>query len=148
MKFKHVVNQVEDLKFVSFKISELEKLAREHEWKRKYAGHRNTYSVLAYIFASVTIIYGFYKLARCVFPYCRTSTALKAITASTMEHFGLTAESSGRGNIVNINIKNSNESIASNPEEVPLRTFENVTNIRETGEVRRSSRLKSTKFNF
>jgi hypothetical protein len=27
MKFKHVINQVEDLKFASFKISELEKLA-------------------------------------------------------------------------------------------------------------------------
>jgi hypothetical protein len=31
MKFKHVVNQVEDQKFASFKISELEKFAREHE---------------------------------------------------------------------------------------------------------------------
>jgi hypothetical protein len=98
--------------------------------------------------ASIAIIYGLYKLARCVFPYCKTSTALKAIAVSITEHFELTAESSGRGNIVNINIKNSNESIARHSEEIPLHTFENVTNLKETGEVHRSRRLKSTKSHF
>jgi hypothetical protein len=148
MKFKHVVNQAEDLKFASFKISELEKLAREHEWKSKYAGYHTTYSVFAYIFSSIAIIYGLYKLVRCVFPYCKTNTALKATAASTTEHLGLTTESSGRGNVVNINIKTSNESIASHPEEIPLRTFEQATNLRETGEVRRSRRLKPSKSHF
>jgi hypothetical protein len=57
MKFKHVANQVEDLKFASFKISELEKLARQREWKSKYAGYHTTYSVLAYIFTSIIIIH-------------------------------------------------------------------------------------------
>jgi hypothetical protein len=58
MKFKHVVNQVDDLKLASFKISELEKLARDHEWKRRYSGYHITHSVLAYIFSSIVIIYG------------------------------------------------------------------------------------------
>jgi hypothetical protein len=78
MKFKHVVHQVEES--ASFKISELEKL--------KYSGYHTTYSVLAYIFISIDMIYGL----RFLFPYCKTNTALKAIAASTKEHLGLTTE--------------------------------------------------------
>jgi adenosylmethionine-8-amino-7-oxononanoate aminotransferase len=81
------------LKFASFKISELEKLAREHEWKSKYAEYHTAYSLLAFIFTSVVIIYVLYKLVRFVFPYCKTNTALKAIAASTTEHLGSTTES-------------------------------------------------------
>jgi hypothetical protein len=92
VKFKYVVHQVEDLKFASFKISELEKLATEHEWKNKYSGYHTTYSVLAYIFISIDMKYGLYKLVRFLFPYCKTNTALKAIAASTKEHLGLTTE--------------------------------------------------------
>lgn len=148
MKFKHVVNQVEDLKFASFKISELEKLAREHEWKNKYTQYHTTYSVFAYIIVSIVVIYGLYKLVKFVFPRCKANTALRAIAASTTEHFGLTTESGGRGNVVNINIKTSNESIASNPEKIPLRTLDELTNLKEKGEVRRSRRLRSTKSHF
>jgi hypothetical protein len=87
VKFKHVVHQVDDLKFASFQISELEELAVEHEWKNKYSGYHTTYSVLAYIFTSIDMIYGLYKLVRFLFPYCRTNTAVKATAASTKEHY-------------------------------------------------------------
>jgi hypothetical protein len=148
MKFKHIVNQVEDLKFASYKISELEKLAREHEWKSKYTGYHTTYSVLAYLFTSIVTIYGIYKLVRFILPYCKRSATLKAIAASTTEQFGLTTEASGRGNIVNINIKTSNESISSLPEDIPLRNLEQNTDLKETGEVRRSRRVRHVKSYF
>jgi hypothetical protein len=103
---------------------------------------------LAYILTSIVIVYGLYKLVRFLFPYCKRNTALKTIAASTTEHLGLTAESSGRGNVVNINIKTSNESIASHPEEISLRNLEQVTSFGETGEVRRSRLIKSSKSYF
>jgi hypothetical protein len=95
MKFKPVVNQVEDLKFASFKISELEKLAREQEWKSEYSGYHTTYSVLAHIYTSIVIIYGLYKLVPFLFPYCKKNAALKAIVDST-------TEASERGKIFSI----------------------------------------------
>jgi hypothetical protein len=42
MKFKHVVTHMEDLKYASFKISELEKIAREHEWEHKHTAYHET----------------------------------------------------------------------------------------------------------
>jgi hypothetical protein len=81
---------------------------------------------------------------RFIFPYCKRITALQAIAASTTEHLGLTTESSGRGNVVNINIKTSNESIASHP----LRNLGQVTNFGEAGEVRRSRQIGSSKSYF
>jgi hypothetical protein len=148
MKFKHVVNQVDELKLASFKISELERLARDHEWKRKYAGYHTTHSVLAYVSCSIVITYGLYKLLRYLYSYCKRNTTLKAIATSTTEHLGLNTEANGRGNIVNINIKTSNESIASLPEEIPLQTSDQVTSLGDTREVRRSRRIKTPKSYF
>lgn len=62
MKFKHTVTHVEDLKYASFKISVLEKLTREHEWKNKHAQYRETYSALTHITLSIFKLYGLYKL--------------------------------------------------------------------------------------
>jgi hypothetical protein len=88
------------------------------------------------------------KLIRYLYFYCKKNTALKAIAASTTEHLGLTTEASGRGNIVNINIKTSNESIASLPEEIPLQTSEQATSLGETREIRRSRRIRTPKSCF
>jgi hypothetical protein len=95
------------------------------------------YSVLAYIVTSIVTIHKLYKLVRFLFPYCKTNTALKAISA-------FTTGASGRGNIlvVIINIKTSNESIASHPKEIPLQTLEQVTDLGETEEVSSSRRIK------
>jgi hypothetical protein len=81
------------------------------------------------------------QISKVLYPYCKKNAALKAIVDST-------TEASGRGNIVNINIKTSNESITSHPEDIPPRTFEQVTNPGEIGEVRRSRRVKSPKSYF
>jgi hypothetical protein len=73
MKFKHVVTHVEDLKYASFKISELEKLTREQEWKNKHTQHHKTYSILVYIALSILMTYGLYKLGKFVAHRCRTN---------------------------------------------------------------------------
>jgi hypothetical protein len=127
MKFKYVVTHVEDLKYASFKISELEKLTREQEWKNKHTQHHKTYSILVYIVLSILITYGLYKLGKFLAHRCRTNKTIQAIAASTADHLGLTTESSGTGSIVNISIKTSNESIATNPEAIPLRDLEGAT---------------------
>jgi hypothetical protein len=64
MKLKHVVTHMKDLKFVSYKISELENLSREKEWKWKHIQYHKTYSVLTYISMAVIILYGLYRLAK------------------------------------------------------------------------------------
>jgi hypothetical protein len=64
MKFKHIVTHAEDLKYASFKISELEKLTREQEWKNKHMLSHKTYSALVYIVLTILTLYGIYKLGK------------------------------------------------------------------------------------
>jgi hypothetical protein len=73
---------------------------------------------------------------------------LRAIAATTTDHLGLSTESSGTGNIVHINIKTSNESLAVNPEAIPLQDLEGASTHENTPEIRRSKRIKTQKSYF
>jgi len=54
----------------------------------------------------------------------------------------------GSGNVVNINIKSSNESLALAPEDIPLRTLPPSGNKDAESETRTSRRLRSTRSYF
>jgi uncharacterized membrane protein YvbJ len=104
--FKHVVSHLDDLKIASRRISD-EHMIREQEWKRLHTSSHNTYSALIYVCLLLIVLYVLYKLynffknkARCV----------KAIT-----------DANGSGNVVNIKIHTSNESLAVAQEDVPSR---------------------------
>jgi hypothetical protein len=47
--FKHKVSHLDGLKIASHKISEVEHMDMEQEWKRLHATSHNSYSVLVYI---------------------------------------------------------------------------------------------------
>jgi hypothetical protein len=47
--FKHVVSHLDDLKIASLRISDVEHMSREQEWKRLYTSSHNTYSALVYV---------------------------------------------------------------------------------------------------
>jgi capsule polysaccharide export protein KpsE/RkpR len=137
MKFKHIVTHVEDLKYASFKISELEKSTREQEWKNKHMLSHKTYSALVCIVLSILTLYGLYKLGQFVAKHCKSSKTLQAIAATTTDHLGIFTESSGTGNTVNTNIKTSNESLAVNPEAIPLQNLDVASTHESTPELRR-----------
>jgi hypothetical protein len=88
----------------SHRISEVENLIKEQEWKRLHTASHNTYSFLVYVCLIAIGLYLFYKLYDC----CKRK--LKCIKAIT--------DTNGSGN-VNIKIYTSNESLAVSQEDVP-----------------------------
>jgi hypothetical protein len=147
MKLRHIVTHMEDLKFASYKISELEKVAKEKEWKWKHTQYHKTYSALMYISNTAIILYGLYRLTKVIVKRWRKCTPLRAITA-TAEHLSLPAEASGNGNVINISIKTSNESLAGNSEMIPLQDVEKGSRRDSTSDIRRSKRVKTSKSYF
>jgi hypothetical protein len=63
MKLRPTVMHI-DLKCANYRISELEKLAAEQEWKRKHFEYHNTYSILMYVAITIIILYGLYRFIR------------------------------------------------------------------------------------
>jgi len=105
--FKHIVSLLDDLKIASHRISDVENMIREQEWKRLHTSSHNTFSALVYICIILIWIYVLYKMCNC---FKDKVSCVKAIT-----------DTNGSGNVVNIKIHTSNESLAMAQEDVPLR---------------------------
>jgi len=129
--FKHIVSHLDDLKVASRRISEVEHMIREQEWKRLHTVSHNTYSVLVYVCLLILALYILYKVYTC---FKNRVHCIKAIT-----------DANGSGNVVNIKIHTSNESLALTQEDVPLRDLN-----AQSPEVapRRSNRLRLAKSCF
>jgi hypothetical protein len=133
---------MKDLKFASYKISELENLSKEKEWKWKHLQYHKTYSVIMYII----ILYGLYQLTKFLVTL-RNCKALRAITAKA-ECLSLPVEVSGTGNVINTDIKTSNESLSRSSEAIPLRDIEDGSRRDSTPDLRRSQQGKTNKSYF
>ena len=129
--FKHIVSHLDDLNVASRRISDVENMIKEQEWKRLHTASHNTYSVLVYVCLLVLVLYILYKLYNC---FRFRVPCMKAIT-----------DANGSGNIVNIKIHTSNESLAVAQENVPLR---DLTTQSPEITSRRSNRLRSAKSCF
>ena len=129
--FKHVVSHLDDLKMASRRISEVENMIREQEWKRLHASYHNTYSVLVYICLVLIGFYILYKLYNCV------KVKVNCVKSLT--------DSNGSGNVVNVKIHTSNESLAMAQEDVPLRELNSQS---PDAKPRRSHRLRTAKSCF
>jgi hypothetical protein len=129
--FKHIVSHLDDLKMASHRISEVEYMIKEQQWKQLHTASHNTYSVLVYVCLITIGLYVLYKLYNC---FKNKVPCIKAI-----------ADTNGSGNIVNIKIHTSNESLALAQEDVPLRELNSST--AET-KPRRSHRLRASKTCF
>jgi hypothetical protein len=73
----------------------------------------------------------------------RVAGALKRITQVEAN-----PESVGSGNVININIKTSNESLASSPENIPLRALKPTDSKTGEPETRPTHRLRSSRSYF
>jgi len=111
--FQHIVSNLDDLKIASHRISEVENMIKEQEWKRLHTSSHNTYSVLVYVCLVLIVFYILYKLYNCCKGKIRCA---KTITNTT-----------GSGNVVNIKIHTSNDSIAMTQDNVPLRELNSPT---------------------
>jgi hypothetical protein len=145
MKFKHIVSHLDDLKYASFKVSDLEKEVKEQEWKNKHLSSHVSYSVMVYIVLVLISLYALYKLYKYVRGWWTGSGGLKALTAPILEARASTGPG-GLGNTVNINIKTSNDSLVADSEAIPLR--DSVQSLKEETPTRRSLRPRLTKSYF
>jgi hypothetical protein len=146
MRLKPTLTNMEDLKYASYRISELEKLATEQEWKRKHFQYHNTYSVLMYITVTIIVLYGLYRLVKWVITRWKNCRMLKQINTSSEQKLSLPMGTSGTGNVINIKIKTSNESLAMNPEAIPLQEIGGGSGNSSPRQPRRSSRIRKTYF--
>jgi hypothetical protein len=148
MKLKPTVTHIEDLKYSSYRISELEKLAAEQEWKRKHFEYHNTYSILMYLAITIIILYGLYRFIRWLITRWRNGKLLRKVCASSEQTLSLHMGASGSGNVVNIKIKTSNESLAMSPEAIPLKSMDGGSGSSSPRELRRSTRTGTRKTYF
>jgi len=81
-------------------------MIKEQEWKRLHTVSHNKYSVLVYVCLSLLVLYILYKVYNCL------KTRVHCVKAFT--------DANGSGNVVNIKIHTSNESLALTLEDVPL----------------------------
>jgi hypothetical protein len=125
------MSHLDDLNVASRRISDVENVIKEQEWKRVHMSAHNMYSALVYICLILIGLYVLYKLYNC---FKDKVSCVKAI-----------ADTNGSGNVVNTKIYTSNESLAMAQEDVPLCEL----NL-QTPEVkpRRSNRLRTSKSCF
>jgi hypothetical protein len=128
---------VEDLKYAILKVSELERKIKEQERKHKHGVYHKTYSTIAYISVTLIALYGIYKLGKSILKRWQVNKTMRAITG-TISDISSSLKAGGSGNIANINIKTSNESLSGNPEAVPLQELEGSSVRGNTPELRRS----------
>ena len=129
--FKHIVSHLDDLKIAFRRISDVENMIREQEWKRLHTSSHNTYSALVYICLILIGLYILYKLYNC---FKDRVCCVRAIT-----------DNNGSRNVVNIKIHTSNESLAMAQEHVPLRDLNSQT---PESIPHRSIRLRTSKSCF
>ena len=128
--FKHIVSHLDDLKIASCRICDVETMIREQEWKRLHTSAHHTYSALVYICLLFIGLYILYKLYACL---KSKVSCVKSLTDAT-----------GSGNVVNIKIHMSNETLAM-AQDMPLRELNSRT---PDAKSRRSNRLRTSKFCF
>ena len=110
LNFRETVSHADDLKYVGVKIKDLEKHIQEHEWKEKHSIIYHGYSIGLYVIVGLFCLYVAYRVLRCMLSkrLCRGVVGALILTHQTRAN----PEFTGSGNIVNINIKTSNESLS------------------------------------
>ena len=64
--FKHIMPHLDDLRIASHKVSDVENVIREQEWKRLLITAHNTYSALVCICLISIVLFVIYKVYNCL----------------------------------------------------------------------------------
>ena len=146
LNFRQTVSHAEDLKYAGIKVKDLERHVLEHEWREKHSTQHHGYSIVLYIVVSMVFLYILVRLVLCIKSkgLCRRVAGALKIHSSSDEDPRVT----GSGNVVNINIKTSNESLALASEDIPLRTLPPSDSKNVESDARTSRRLRSSRSYF
>jgi hypothetical protein len=146
LNFRQTVSHADDLRYAGVKIRDLEKHILEHEWREKHSIMHHGYSIALYIFVVIVCLYVVVHLMLCLKSkgLCRRVAGVLKVHSTTDANPG----AAGSGNVVNINIKTSNESLAVAPENIPLRTLPPLGNKEAESETRTSRCLQSSRSYF
>jgi hypothetical protein len=127
-------------------VGELEKRVLEHEWREKHSVLHHGYSIALYVFVTLISLYTAMRIIIC----CKAKGACRRVVGALRLHCSsdLNPDSGGLGNVFNINIKTSNESIARVTENMPLRTLPPSGDKDAESETRASRRLRSNRSIF
>jgi hypothetical protein len=74
---KNITSHLDDLRYTSRKVSELEKHIKQQEEADYQVIKHHTYSIFAYFVVSVICIYLMYKLLRCIMLYCNVTVCTR-----------------------------------------------------------------------
>jgi hypothetical protein len=91
-----------------------------------------------YVAITAIIFYGLYRLTKWLMTRWRKCKILGEIIASSEQRLSLPMGASGTGNVVNIKIKMTDESLAINPEAIPLQNIDGGFGKISPQELRRS----------
>jgi nucleoside diphosphate kinase len=146
LNFRQTISHAEELKYAGIKVKDLERHILEHEWKEKHSSQHHGYSIVLYIVVSMVFLYIFVRLVLCIKSkgLCRRVAGALKIHSSSDE----TPRVTGSSNVVNINIKTSNESLALASEDTPLRTLPPSDSKTVEPDARPSRRLRSSRSYF
>lgn len=114
LNFRQTVSHADDLRYAGIKVRDLEKHVLEHEWREKHLTSHHGYSIVLYTLITLVVLYVIIRLILCLY----SKGTCRRMAGAFKSH---TSPDASSGNVVNINIKTSNESLALAPENVPLR---------------------------
>ena len=114
LNFRQTVSHADDLRYAGIKVRDLEKHVIEHEWREKHSVVHHGYSIILYILIVLVCLYIVVRVILCL----RAKGTCQRVAGALKFHSAPEAPS---GNVVNINIKTSNESLALPLENTPLR---------------------------
>jgi len=146
LNFQHIVSHADDLRYAGVKVGELEKRVLEHEWREKHSVLHHGYSIALYVFVTLICLYIAIRIILC----CKAKGACRRVAGALRPLCSADSnlDSGGSGNVVNINIKTSNESIAHTSESMPLRTLPPSGDKDVESEARASRRPRSNRSLF
>jgi hypothetical protein len=116
LDFQQTLSHADDLKHTGIEITDLEKHVFEHEWREKHPVLHHGYSTVLYILVVTVGLYIAVHLMLCL----KSKGTCWRVAGALKFH---STTDANLGNVVNINIKTSNESLALAPEDTPLRTL-------------------------
>jgi len=137
LKFQQTVSHADDIRYAGIKVRDLEKHVLEHEWKEKHLALNHGYSTVFYILLALVVLYIVIRLILCL----KSKGTCRKVAGVFKFH---PAPDPPSGNVINTNIKTSNESLAFAPENVPLRELPPSGNKNSESETRTARRLRST----
>ena len=101
------------MRYAGIKVKDLERHVLEHEWKEKHSTTHYGYSIGLYVIIGLLCFYIVFRLIRCMKSRGTCQRVADVLKLTSLVEAN--TASAGSDNVININIKTSNESLANNP---------------------------------